>query len=152
MSGCPIASLPDYRRIVLSRLPPGSILDDESEIQKSIIEENSIFTTDDAILLKELVADGLLDEDELLENEPVTRPFTAMGLRPKTTQFTPFQRPSSGNRGLKKIFCTVHFSTDFFRRNYFWKDKELVNYFSSPVIHLIFKSFNPAFFLNSLST
>jgi len=95
MSGCPIAGLPDYRRIVLSRLPPGSILDDESEIQKSIIEENSIFTTDDAILLKELVADGLLDEDELLENEPVTRPFTAMGLRPKTTQFTPFQRPSS---------------------------------------------------------
>ena len=102
MSGCPIAALPDYRRIVLSRLPAGSILDDESEIQKSIIEENSIFTTDDAILLKELVADGLLDEDELLENEPVTRPFTAMGLRPKTTQFTPFQRPSSGKRSLYK--------------------------------------------------
>ena len=95
LRGCPIASLPDYRRIVLARLPPGSILDDDTEVNKSIIDEDAIFTTDDAILLKELVAEGLLDQDELLENEPVTRPFTAMGIRPKTTQFTPFQRPSS---------------------------------------------------------
>lgn len=94
-AGCPIASLPDYRRIVLARLPPGSVLDDDTEVNKSIIDEDAIFTTDDAILLKELVAEGLLDQDELLENEPVTRPFTAMGIRPKTTQFTPFQRPSS---------------------------------------------------------
>jgi len=96
MSGCPIAELPDYRRIVLSRLPPGAMLDDEESVIKSTIDEQqSMFTADDAILFRELVADGLLDEAELLENEPVTRPFTAMGMRPKTTQLTPFQRPSS---------------------------------------------------------
>ena len=73
------------------------MLDDEADVNKSTIDEqpNMMFTADDAILFKELVADGLLDEAELLENEPVTRPFTAMGMRPKTTQLTPFQRPSS---------------------------------------------------------
>ena len=48
------------------------MLDDEADVNKSTIDEqpNMMFTADDAILFKELVADGLLDEAELLENEP----------------------------------------------------------------------------------
>lgn len=100
MRGCPIASLPDYRKIVLRRLPENSTLDDAQGIlsEHEIETTNPIMSHEDTILLKELVADGLLDENELLENEPVSRPFTAMGLRPKTTAFTPFHRPSSAFR------------------------------------------------------
>lgn len=99
-SGCPIALLPDYRKIVLKRLPPNSLLDDApDEIldydSQDKIDHNALINAEDANLLKELVADGLLDATELLENEPVSRPFTAMGMRPKTTNFTPFHRPSS---------------------------------------------------------
>lgn len=99
-AGCPIAKLPDYRKIVLKRLPPGSYLDDvegdhlDPDAQDDF-DRNALMTAEDANLLKELVADGLLDEEELLENEPVSRPFTSMGMRPKTTSFTPFHRPSS---------------------------------------------------------
>jgi hypothetical protein len=101
MRGCPISSLPDYRKIVLRRMPPNTLLDDKNGNYPSEIEEeigNSIITHEDTLLLKELVADGLLNQEELLENEPVSRPFTAMGLRPKTTAFTPFNRPSSAFR------------------------------------------------------
>jgi len=99
-AGCPISKLPDYRKIVLKRLPAESYLDDvegdhlDPDAQDDF-DRNALMTTEDANLLKELVADGLLDEEELLENEPVSRPFTSMGMRPKTTSFTPFHRPSS---------------------------------------------------------
>lgn len=102
-SGCPISKLPDYRKIVLKRLPVDSYLDDvkgdylDPDAQDDF-DRNALLTAEDANLLKELVADGLLDEEELLENEPVSRPFTSMGMRPKTTSFTPFHRPSSAFR------------------------------------------------------
>lgn len=102
-AGCPISKLPDYRKIVLKRLPPNSYLDDvkgdhlDPDAQ-DLFDRNALITAEDANLLKELVADGLLDEEELLENEPVSRPFTSMGMRPKTTSFTPFHRPSSAFR------------------------------------------------------
>jgi len=61
MIGCPISSLPDYRKIVLRRMPDNSLLDDKSGNYSEIQEEtNSIITHEDTLLLKELVADGLL--------------------------------------------------------------------------------------------
>ena len=62
MRGCPIASLPDYRKIVLRRLPENSTLDDAQGIlsEHEIETTNPIMSHEDTILLKELVADGLL--------------------------------------------------------------------------------------------
>ena len=64
-AGCPISKLPDYRKIVLKRLPADSYLDDvegdhlDPDAQDDF-DRNALMTTEDANLLKELVADGLL--------------------------------------------------------------------------------------------
>ena len=64
-AGCPISKLPDYRKIVLKRLPPDSYLDDvegdhlDPDAQDDF-DRNALMTAEDANLLKELVADGLL--------------------------------------------------------------------------------------------
>ena len=63
--GCPISKLPDYRKIVLKRLPPNSYLDDVEgdhlgPDEQDLFDRNALITAEDANLLKELVADGLL--------------------------------------------------------------------------------------------
>ena len=61
MTGCPISGLPDYRKIVLRRLPQESVLDETTgEYAELENDTNIIITQEDELLLKELVADGLL--------------------------------------------------------------------------------------------
>ena len=78
MIGSPIAALTIAKLFSPDFLVGQFSMTNQTTSPRSIVR---VVHSDDAILLKELVADGLLDEDELLENEPVTRPFTAMGLR-----------------------------------------------------------------------
>jgi len=87
MRECPIADLYDYRKIVKNRLPPICTLDDDDE--SPIIDTDKMMSIEDSNFIKELVAEGLLDEDELLADEPLSRPFTAIGIRPKTGRLTP---------------------------------------------------------------
>jgi len=100
---CPIADLFDYRNVVQRRLPEGCLLDDGEDSRFSD-SDSKLMNLEDANFIKELVADGLLDEDELLAQEPLSRPFTAIGIRPKSARATPRSPATSRPRTALNLF------------------------------------------------
>ena len=50
------------------------------------------------------------DEDELLANEPTSRPFTAIGIRPKSGRFTPLSAGATRPRTALNIFKSTQSS------------------------------------------
>jgi len=100
---CPIADLFDYRNVVQRRLPDGCVLDD-GEDNRFTDSDSKLMNLEDANFIKELVADGLLDEDELLAQEPLSRPFTAIGIRPKSARLTPKSPATSRPRTALNLF------------------------------------------------
>ncbi|CBY38788.1 unnamed protein product [Oikopleura dioica] len=96
LSASPLSKLADYRKLLTNRLPKSCTIEDDSQNDTPFMDELS-----DVNFIKELCAEGVLmlilrlqDEDELLASEPLSRPFTAIGIRPKTGKLTP-QSPSA---------------------------------------------------------